>query len=274
MIPLIFLAAVGLSAIMAVAWICQRQAGNAGWVDVFWTAGMGVAGVILALAPIAGAPWPTGRQYLIAALVAIWSLRLAIHLAIRVSNGPEDARYANFRKAWRPRFQARLFWFLQIQALAAILLAASVLLAARNPAPSIRIADWLGAAILAVAILGEGAADAQLRRFKSVAANRGRVCDIGLWGWSRHPNYFFEWFGWLAYPVMAIDPTGSYQWGWLAFSAPAFMYWLLVHVSGIPPLEEQMLRSRGGAYRVYQAATNAFFPLPRRRIPSGAAKKI
>jgi steroid 5-alpha reductase family enzyme len=258
---------------MTLAWIYQKSVGNAGWVDVFWTAGMGLAGLALALAPIPGRSWPTDRQALISILVTFWALRLAIHLARRVAQGPEDVRYANFRTEWAPRFQLYLFGFLQIQAAAAIVLTLSVLLAARNPVSAIRPLDWLGAALLAVAIVGEAIADAQLARFKSVPANRGRVCDVGLWGWSRHPNYFFEWIGWLAYPVMAIDLSGRYSWGWMAFSAPAFMYWLLVHVSGIPPLEKQMLRSRGAAYKAYQAATHAFFPFPPRRASAGAPEK-
>jgi len=88
---------------------------------------------------------------------------------------------------------------------------------------------------------------------------RGRVCDVGFWRYSRHPNYFFEWLGWLAYPLLAIDAT-RLDWAWLSLSGPAFMYWLLVHVSGIPFLEKHMVRSRGDAYRAYQQRVSAFFP--------------
>lgn len=93
-------------------------------------------------------------------------------------------------------------------------------------------------------------------------ANKGHICDTGLWGWSRHPNHFFEWLGWLAYPRLAIDLSGTWPWGWLALSGPAFMYWLLVYVSGIPLLEQQMLQSRGDAFRSYRAQVSPFFPLP------------
>lgn len=103
-------------------------------------------------------------------------------------------------------------------------------------------------------------ADRQLRRFKLYPSNAGLVCDAGLWRWSRHPNYFFEWLGWWAYPIIALSP--GYAWGWASLAAPAIMYWILVHVTGIPPLEEQMLQSRGDRYREYQARTNAFFPWP------------
>ena len=88
------------------------------------------------------------------------------------------------------------------------------------------------------------------------------MCEAGLWSWSRHPNYFFEWLGWLAYAVMAVDLSGAYPLGWLALSGPAFIYYLLRHVSGVPLLEASMAASRGDAYRDYQARVSPFFPRP------------
>jgi steroid 5-alpha reductase family enzyme len=253
-------AAVLLSLIMTGAWALQRATGNSGWVDAVWSFGLGVAGLVLSLVP--GLADPSVRQVVVAALIALWSLRLGLHIAQRSRHGPEDARYAALRTEWGPEFQKRLWIFLQVQAAAAALLALSMMLAAHNPAPWPRALDIAGIAVLAVAIAGEGIADEQLRRFKRSAANKGRVCDAGLWGWSRHPNYFFEWLGWLAYPLLAIDLSGGWYWGWLSLSGPAFMYLLLVHVSGIPPLEQQMLRSRGDLFRAYQARVSPFFPLP------------
>jgi steroid 5-alpha reductase family enzyme len=274
MIILILLVAVGLSIVMTLAWACQRRVGNAGWVDVFWTAGLGLAGVAVSLAPMPGATGPTSRQELIAVMVAVWSIRLGSYLGVRVAGHAEDVRYNDFRRSWGADFQRRMFWFLQIQALAAIILAMCILLAARYPAPGIRIADWAGVLILAVAIGGEGIADGQLKRFRANPANKGGICDAGLWGWSRHPNYFFEWLVWAAYAVMAADFSGAYLWGWLALFGPVSMYWLLVYVSGIPPLETLMLKSRGDAYRRYQARTHAFFPLPPRRQNSTPAETV
>jgi steroid 5-alpha reductase family enzyme len=269
----ILLISVFLVAFMTLAWAYQRHVNNAGWVDVFWTFGLGLAGIGGALYPISGSAGTTDRQILVAVMAAIWSLRLGLHLAVRVGgHDAEDVRYAGFRKDWGPKFQSRMFGFLMIQAVAAILLALCILLAADNPAPGIGLMDWAGALILAIAIGGEGIADAQLARFKADAGNKGKVCDAGLWGWSRHPNYFFEWLVWVAFAVMAIDVTGAYPWGWFAPIAPAFMYWLLVYVSGIPPLETLMLKSRGEAFVAYQASTSAFFPLPPRRRHSNPAK--
>jgi steroid 5-alpha reductase family enzyme len=149
---------------------------------------------------------------------------------------------------------------LQSQAWASVPLAFAVFLAAHAPRSVLRIQDFLGAAIALASVAGEAIADEQLRRFKINPANAGQVCEVGLWRWSRHPNYFFEWVGWLAYPTIALSP--AYLWGWASLGAPALMYWLLVHVTGIPPLEQQMLRSRGDRYLVYQARTSQFFPIP------------
>ena len=251
--------AVSLSILMAGAWLVQQRTGNSGWVDTIWTFSLGLVGAGSALWPVAGAA-PNARQWLVAALVAIWSLRLGVHIAIRTAGITDDPRYAAFAREWGVNSPRRMFIFLQNQGLGSIPLVFAIFVAARFPADALRLQDYLGALILLAGIAGEALADAQLKSFRDNPANKGRVCDVGLWRWSRHPNYFFEWFGWLAYPVIALSP--DYPWGWATLLAPVFMYWILVHVTGIPPLEAQMLRSRGERYRDYQSRTSQFFPLP------------
>lgn len=251
-------AAVALAAAMAGAWALQRALGNAGWVDAVWSASTGIVGAACALAGGDGGPF--ARHAIVAAMAACWSGRLAWHIAQRTGGGaPEDARYAQFRREWAPHFDSRLFWFLMIQAAAAWVLVVSIVLAARNPAP-LRLADALGVAWLVASVAGEAVADAQLRAFRR--AGSGGICDVGLWGWSRHPNYFFEFLGWCAYPVIAIDVSGAYPVGFAALIGPAFMFWLLRYVSGVPPLEISMLARRGDAFRAYQRRVSAFVPLP------------
>lgn len=257
-VPLIVIVSLGLSLAMAGAWLVQRSSRNAGWVDVAWTCSLGLGGLAYATVPLE-APW-TVRQWLVGALIALWSLRLGTHLVARTRHGPEDSRYAQFRREWGTDYERRMFGFLQIQAAAGMVLALTILVAARNPQP-LGFADLAGVAVALIAFGGEAIADRQLRRFRERAANHGGICNQGLWRWSRHPNYFFEWLGWLAYPLFAIRPE-TYPWGWLSLSAPVLMYFLLIYVSGIPLLEQQMLRSRGDAFRAYQASTHAFFPLP------------
>ncbi len=259
-----------LLAVMALAWIVQRVTGNSGWVDVAWSVGTGAAGVWFALAPMDGAAIQP-RQIAVASLVAAWSIRLALHIARRASAGHDDPRYAALRQEWGQAYQWRLSLFLLIQAAVAWVLALSILLAARNPAPGLRLLDMLGVAVLAAAVLGEAVADRQLHRFKRDPVNRGRVCDIGLWGWSRHPNYFFEWLGWCAYPLFAIG--AGWPWGWLALSGPALMFWALRYASGVPPLEAHMMRRYGTSFRAYQQRVGPFLPMPPRalRMPSSDA---
>jgi steroid 5-alpha reductase family enzyme len=252
------LIAASLSILMAGAFLVQQRTGNSGWVDTIWTFSLGLVGAASALWPIAGPP--NVRQWLVAALVAVWSLRLGIHIAIRTAGIDDDPRYASFAKEWGLNAPRRMFIFLQNQAFGTIPLVFAIFIAARFPSDALRLQDFFGAAILLVGIAGEALADAQLKSFRENPANQGRVCDAGLWRWSRHPNYFFEWFGWLAYPVIGLSV--DYPWGLATLLAPIFMYWILVHVTGIPPLEDQMLRSRGERYRDYQLRTSRFFPLP------------
>jgi len=252
-----------LSAIMTAAWLVWRSTKNSGWVDTIWTFGLGTVGCIGALTPSLLFGVST-RCVLVACLVVVWSLRLGLHIAQRTKGITDDPRYAKLLRDWGTDGTRQMFWLLQKQALLSIPLALSVVLAAWNPLPELRVQDILGVLFLVIGIVGEAVSDNELRHFRADPANRNRVCDDGLWGWSRHPNYFFEWFGWLAYPLLAIDLAGAYPWGWIALAGPACMYWLLVHVSGIPPLEEHMLERRGGEFRSYQARTNAFFPAPPR----------
>ena len=169
-------------------------------------------------------------------------------------------------REWGGDFERRMFWFLMVQAAAAWVLVLAIVLAARSPAAAWRGADLLGLAILAGSVAGEAAADGQLRKYRM--QGHGGICDSGLWGWSRHPNYFFEFLGWCAYPVMAVDFSGRYWPGYGAWLAPAMMFWLLRYVSGVPPLEKSMLARRGDAFRAYQTRVSAFFPWPPVKAPS------
>ena len=255
--------AVCLSAMMSLAWLVALRTGRSGWIDAIWSFVTGVFGAAGALL-IFGEEETSARQMLVAGLALVWSLRLGSHIAARTMRGGDDPRYQQLRAEWGDAFKSRLFWFLQIQVLAALVLVLSIMAAAHNPTDGLTIADGLGIAILIDAIVGETIADRQLSAFRADPKNKSKICDVGLWGMSRHPNYFFEWLGWVAYAVIAIDLMGAYPWGWLALAGPLLMYWLLVHASGIPPLEAHMLRSRGKAFQDYQRRVNAFWPGPPR----------
>ena len=261
LILLVALAGIALSLLMTAAWTLQRRTGNTGWVDVVWSFGVGGVGFVGSLLPLDN-EWPQWRQFLVAGLAAAWCLRLGLHIASRTRATGDDPRYRALIEQWGAEASRRMFVFLQAQAAVGSILELSIILAAHNPDSNLRLQDLFGLAMFAVAISGEAIADRQLRAFRANPGQRSQVCDVGLWRWSRHPNYFFEWVSWLAYPIIAIDFSGRNPLGWLAIAAPVFMYWTLVYVSGIPPLEEHMLRSRGEQFRAYQKRTSAFFPWP------------
>lgn len=270
---LLILVGAALCAVMAAAWVHQKRVRNIGWVDVYWTFGVAGAGLALALAP----PLEDGsplRRGLVCGLILLWALRLGLYVALRVARAPEeDGRYVALRRSWGDKLQPRLFGFLQLQAIVSLILAVAIGLAANRPDPDLGLADLLGLLIALGAIGGEGLADRQMRAFKADPANKGRVCDVGLWAWTRHPNYLFEWLGWLAYPAMAIMVSGDYPQGWIALAAPAVMFGVMRFGTGVPPLEAHMLRSRPEAFRAYQARVPIFLPRPPRKTPQKTSKE-
>jgi len=247
-----------IALLMAGLWAVQRRTHNAGIVDIAWSFGTGLMGVWFALT----ADGDTARRVLVAILAGFWGVRLGIHLLNRVMREEEDGRYLALREKWGSRTQPLLFVFFQVQAAWAVMFALPMWIAADNPSMGIRWSDFAGAAVWLIAVVGESIADGQLARFRNDPSNMGKVCNIGLWRYSRHPNYFFEWLGWWSYVLIAIG--GPYAPA--ALAGPFIMYLFLTRVTGIPPTEQRALRSRGEAYRQYQRTTNALFPGPPRRI--------
>jgi len=257
---LIFAALLSVAA-MAVAWGVRMRTGRSGWIDTIWSAAVGLAGLAAALGADGG-----GRRFLVAALVVVWSVRLAAHIGARTRGAADDPRYAELARRWGDGFAPRLFLFLQIQAAAGFVLAFALHLAASAPAPFPGAVDFAATLVVVAGIAGEALADAQLRRFRA-GAPAGSICDVGLWGWSRHPNYFFEWIVWCGFALFCLAGLAERPFQIAAVAAPVMMWVLLVRVSGIPPLEAHLARSRGEAHRAHVARVPAFVPRPPRRAP-------
>ncbi len=253
--------AIGAALVMLALWLIQLKTRDATPVDVGWSLSLGAAAVFCAVS----GPGDVITRTLLAALATIWALRLGGHLLFDrvLQHKPEDGRYAALRAKFSPREQPIFALVYFIQGLLVAALSVPFVLGSRDSHAGLQLTDVAGAALWLVGLLIEAVADAQLRRFKSLPANRGQVCDRGLWHYSRHPNFFGEWLMWCAYALIATPaPLGI-----LAWTAPALMLLLITRVSGIPPTEAQSLRTRGDLYRSYQARTSPFFPLPPRRTP-------
>jgi steroid 5-alpha reductase family enzyme len=256
----IFIYAWGVSAlIMLLMWILQYRSKNAGIVDVAWSFLTPLVGVWLILADDVANGL---RQYIIIILALIWGFRLGSYLFYRVTNEIEDGRYRYMRESSGKYAQPVMFIFFQVQATWTLLFALPFWAASQNAEPGIVLLDAIGITVWILAIAGEWISDRQLAKFKAKTNDRSKVCNVGLWKYSRHPNYFFEWLHWWAYVCLGY---GSDVW-WLTWTGLIVMYVFITRITGVPYTEQQSLRSKGDAYREYQATTSMFFLLPPKKL--------
>ena len=251
--------------VMLAVWLVELARRDATLVDVAWTLNLGFLAVLYAVvtgveahaSTAEAASGSNARRVAVAVLVSAWSLRLASHLVVdRVIGKPEDGRYRTLRQSWGANAHRNFLVFFQAQALLDVVLSLPFLLIVANPSRDVGAIEWLAVAVWSIAFVGESVADRQLARFKRDPASKGRTCRVGLWNYSRHPNYFFEWLHWVAYALAAsAAPFGA-----LAWSAPAIMLFLLFKVTGIPATEAHAVASRGQDYVDYQRTTSAFVP--------------
>jgi steroid 5-alpha reductase family enzyme len=256
-IALLLLTIWAVSAVaMAIVWAISMRVDNVGYVDVAW-AGLMALAALLAGALAEGAELPRG---LVALFGGLWGTRLCLHLLQRVLREPEDGRYQALRARWQGS-RSKFFVFFQMQAVVVALFSLPFIAAASRHDNGMNVWIIAAAATWLLSVGGESLADRQLDAFRAEASNRGKTCRAGLWGWSRHPNYFFEWLHWFSYVLLAVGGPLF----WLSLAGPALMFAFLYRVSGIPWTEAQSLRSRGDDYRLYQQQVSAFFPFPPRR---------
>ena len=252
---LLLVGAVGASLTMVGVWLVAIRIANASYVDVAWA--LGIAGTAVAYALLADGS--TLHRVLVAGLGTIWGVRLGTYLLARLAGKEEDGRYQELRRRWAPHANRSFFVFFQAQAAFIVVFSLPFAFVAADQGELTWLA-WAGAALALMSIAGEMTADTQLAVWKGDPANKGKTARNGLWGWSRHPNYFFEWLHWVAWAVIAF----SSPYGWVAIAVPVFLLVLLFKVTGIPETEAQSLRSRGDDYRRYQEEVSVFVPLPPR----------
>ncbi|MDZ4733776.1 MAG: DUF1295 domain-containing protein [Nitrospirota bacterium] len=250
---LVLTAYLAMAVVMAGLWALQLRVRNVSIADVGWCAGL----ISVVLWYATQATGETERKVLVAVLALLYAGRLGLYVLFnRVIGKQEDARYRRLREQWGSSEGVRLFGYFHLQALAVAAFSLPFLVVIQNPRPPFALIELVGVLVWIVAVFGEAMADWQLAQFRSKSWNRDRVCRDGLWRYSRHPNYFFEWLHWWAYVVMGVSTSG-----WLlTWIGPVVMGWALLRVTGIPWAERQALVSRGEDYREYQRTTNAFIP--------------
>jgi steroid 5-alpha reductase family enzyme len=221
-------------------------------VDTLW--GLSFTAVALLLLP----QEPGARPALVLLTVAIWGLRLSIHLHRRNQGKPEEPRYAAMLAESGLSFS--VFALRRVflpQSVVGLVVSAPIIVAMATREP-VRPLFWVGVAVWSLGFVLEAIGDAQLERFRSEPANRGRILDTGLWAWSRHPNYFGEATVWTGLWLMSVGNVA----GWLAVVSPLILTYYLVARTGIAYLERAMAARRGPEYEEYRRRTSGFVPLP------------
>jgi steroid 5-alpha reductase family enzyme len=238
---------------MLIAWAIYFVQRNSTIVDLFWS----LSAILIAWVYFLTGDGFFFKKLLLALLVTLWAGRLLTILYQRYCSGIEDPRYVELRQQWGGDRSGALFLMLFLfQGFIILALSLPWLIIGHSSEATWSGWEFGGLLIFAIGVIGEALADLQLRNFKSDPANSNGVCNVGLWYFSRHPNYFFEWIVWVGFAMMAFGTSA----GWLALFSPLLMLILLLKISGIPPTEAHLLNKYGDSYRAYRETTSAFFP--------------
>lgn len=248
--------------IMAVAIRIRNQS----IIDIFWGPGFVVAAVVSYLMSMGGDGDET-RRLVVLALTSIWGLRLGIYIGNRNKGHGEDRRYTSMM---RQHTSGSVVVFLikriyGMQGALIVLVSLPVQFAMYQDA-SLGVLGAIGIVLWAVGLFFEAVGDWQLARFKADPSNEGKIMDQGLWGWTRHPNYFGDSVVWVGLFFLALGAP----WGLIAIVSPIVMTKLLTSFSGKAVLERGMKRRRGEAFEAYVASTSGFFPMPPKRSATRA----
>jgi steroid 5-alpha reductase family enzyme len=243
-------------------WVSVRLK-NAGIVDLYWALGF----VLLALLDAWLLPGWHLRRAVICTMLAIANVRLGLYLIKRfIHEFPvEDARYAGFRHDWAKRFSptgahGMMLGAFYLQGALQIVVQLPVWWACQNTTVGFNGLEIAAIGLWLMAVLGEAVADNQLAAFKANPVHQGKTCQIGLWRYSRHPNYFCQWLLWVAYWLFACGtPLPGLGWGGLTVLSPLLMLLFLTRVTGVAATEAHARESRID-YAEYQRTTSAFIP--------------
>jgi steroid 5-alpha reductase family enzyme len=249
------LAALAAMLLLALAgWVVSVLKKDVSIVDGLWSL-MFLAGIVVYLGFLNSL---TPRGTVVTALVAVWAIRLSAYIFWRNHGEPEDRRYRRIRERNSPGFAIKSVYIVfGLQAALAWFIALPLLVAITGGAP-LGVLDVAATLLWLLGFSFEAVGDLQLARFRADPANKDRVLDSGLWRYTRHPNYFGEFCIWWGFYLFAVAAGG-----WWTVLSPALMSLLLLKVSGVGLLEQDMHRRRPGYVR-YKRETNAFFPGPKR----------
>jgi steroid 5-alpha reductase family enzyme len=199
---------------------------------------------------------PVGfRPILVTVLVAVWAVRLCVHILLRNWGKGEDRWHRQWRRQWGAWWALRSFvQVFLLQGAVALVIVAPALYVNTYGGPPLAWIDMLGAGVWLFGFLFETVADYQLTRFTKHPENHGRILQSGLWKYSRHPNYFGEILQWWGIWCFALVIPG----GWITVVGPLSITFLILKVSGVP-LQEARLREHP-EFEAYAKQTSPLIP--------------
>ena len=237
---------------LSAVWLLSLLRRDSGIMDVAYPLAAAIPVVVLVTRR---GNW-SAHEFLVVALVVLWSLRLSVHIGWRNAGHGEDGRYA----AWRQRFGRHWWWwsFFQVFAMQGVMVWLWYMGLAMAVYAGPAGLGWQHALALPLFAVGFGfqaLGDLQLERFKKQRNDRGMVLDTGLWALTRHPNYFGEALVWWSFGVLGL----VHPWGWVALVCPLYVTWFMSAGSATPMQERYLARTKP-AYAAYMQRVPRFFP--------------
>ncbi len=241
-------------AFMAIVWAIAVKVNDFSIVDIAW----GMTFIITTIATLAITQNMNITSITIAVLVILWGLRLSGYLFKRNVGKPEDYRYQNMRKRWETNVNLKAFYRVyMLQGALSLFFSIPIIIGIANSSEETNyILITIGVVLWIIGFIFEAGGDYQLSQFKKKEENKGRFIKHGLWRYTRHPNYFGESAMWFGVAIVAL----SVPWGWIGLISPIALTYILINISGVPPLEKKFMEHE--EYREYAKKTNMFIPGP------------
>lgn len=234
---------------MILVWVIAKKINNPSVIDVAWPIGLMLSGLIYLFSQGINL-----RLLIISVILIVWGARLASYLYLsRIKKGIVDKRYLMLSQDWKISQSLDYFLNFELQGLFIFIMSIVFMFAASQSRTSLNWIDFIGIALCLIGIIGESISDMQLQTFKK--NNTGKVCNLGFWNYSRHPNYFFDWITWCGFACFALQSS----YGWIGLISPLLLFLLMTKVTG-PMTEQGSIDSRGELYLQYQRTTSMFFP--------------
>jgi len=244
------LMSLGSFLLLNITYFIAIKKNNFGIIDIVW----GLGFIVISFLGISLKSFSLGKEIFLFIMILIWGLRLSLFLLKRNFNKPEDYRYKEMRDRWGKKANLTAYYKIFILQFFLMQLVALPIYAVHfQLEQSSTFLNKVGILFWFVGLLWETIADHQKSKFKSHPENQHKLCQVGLWKFSRHPNYFGESLCWWGFGLYSF--TFESPWGLLG---SLFINFLLLKVTGVPFIENKHAKNKD--FEEYKKSTPRFIP--------------